>query len=625
MALGPLIFGRSPATDGSIVFGEGSDSRGLIRIAVTLPGPVVEVIAQSLAPVVDVSADIALPGPTVSATARAINWNDAMVSRAGAPWRDAATLDATHGNGWADAAPAVAATASPWRDTSPAGFSTGAAWHDLGRLHTPSSSPWRDATTARYRFGYPWREAEEVSQFKHATWQQATELLTERAHPWQPCAHLAPVFAEGVYTASAPLPHVVSEAWHQAQGGHVVVVEPWRDGTPLESHGGPRIVPPVPPGPVPCYSPDPALVFRFRPAVDGSIVFRCGNAGEVPTGPAATIVVPTRKVYAVLDSFILRRVSDSAPLHALGSASMSLDSNSWTWALSFSLPLSQASLVEAASDGTPVEVEAVVNGVAYRALAESVSRERAFPSGSVKVSCRGIGGALDVLSGTYSNTGAVRTAAQIMGDILSVNGVGTGWSVDFGLTDWTVAADQWAHTGTAISALQAVAQAAGGYLQPHPTLKTIRVLPKYPVLPWDWATALPDLELPSAAVLRESIQWVEKPRFNRVYVSGQGQGVLCRVTRAGSAGDLHAAQVVDPLISSAVVGRQRGESILGDTGRQALVTLSLPILAETGIIPPGKLIRYVDGVDIKVGLTRSVQVLVNRAGSRQTIGVETHA
>ena len=49
------------------------------------------------------------------------------------------------------------------------------------------------------------------------------------------------------------------------------------------------------------------------------------------------------------------------------------------------------------------------------------------------------------------------------------------------------------------------------------------------------------------AVARESLRWLEKPAYNRVFVSGQDVGVLGQVTRAGTAGDVLAPMVVDPL------------------------------------------------------------------------------
>jgi hypothetical protein len=244
------------------------------------------------------------------------------------------------------------------------------------------------------------------------------------------------------------------------------------------------------------------------------------------------------------------------------------------------------------------------------------------------VSGRGRNAVLDspyaqVLSFTNS---IERTANQLAEDALMYNGVPIGWAVEWGLTDWLVPAGVFTHQGTHISALNAIAQAAGGYLQPHKTAQTLRILPKYPVAPWAWDTVTPDFVLPADVTTRESIQWVDKPQYNRVFVSGQQAGVLGQVTRQGTAGDVLAQMVTDPLITHADAARQRGIAILGDTGRIATVGLSLPVLAETGIIEPGKFVEYVDGATTRLGIVRSTQVSVGASAveTRQQITLETH-
>lgn len=87
--------------------------------------------------------------------------------------------------------------------------------------------------------------------------------------------------------------------------------------------------------------------------------------------------------------------------------------------------------------------------------------------------------------------------------------------------------------------------------------------------------------------------------------------------------------IIDPLMTNAIGMRQRAMPVLCDVGRQAVVTLRLPVLTETGIIPPGKFVRYVDGGVTRIGLTRSVRAEIERDEESgltiwQSIGVETH-
>ena len=161
---------------------------------------------------------------------------------------------------------------------------------------------------------------------------------------------------------------------------------------------------------------------------------------------------------------------------------------------------------------------------------------------------------------------------------------------------------------------------------PHPSEKILRVRHRYPVVPWDWWTDVtPDFVLPVDTVGRESLRWIDKPAYNRVFVAGQETGVLGQVTRTGTAGDVLAPMVVDALITQAAAARQRGIAVLADTGRQIEVTLRLPVLPETGIIEPGAFIAYQDGGVARLGLVRSTRIDAGLPEVWQTLGVQSYA
>lgn len=317
----------------------------------------------------------------------------------------------------------------------------------------------------------------------------------------------------------------------------------------------------------------------------------------------------------------LVRVSDGASIPTLG-FSLSLDVDSWAWGFSASIQPSALPMLEPDVDGTPVELAAWVNGVEFRVFPESIGSERTFGQHTMRVQGRGATAVLDAPISpiaVFSSTSAL-TSQQLLDQALPV-----GWSADFGLTPWLVPGGIWSHQGTPITAAVTIAQAGGGYVQPHASLKQIRVLPLYPVKPWNWASVSPDIELPAAFATREGIEWVELPRYNRVYVSGATAGVRGRVTRAGTAGDVLAPPVVDPLITTAGAAEQRGVPILAKTGRLAYVTLRLPVAEGTGVIQPGKFVRYTDGATARLGLARGVSVDVVGHQVWQVIRLETFA
>ncbi|MBH2008194.1 MAG: hypothetical protein I8H71_00705 [Xanthomonadaceae bacterium] len=387
-----------------------------------------------------------------------------------------------------------------------------------------------------------------------------------------------------------------------------------------------RWVVPEPPVPQPCYTPSPHLLFAALAATDGHLLFLCENHITPPPPDGEPVVIPVRRVYFVINNVTLYRVSDGAPVPVFN-LSLSLDASSWAWGFDAVLPARAEALVAPGSASGPVELVASVNGTPFRVLAERITRERIFGDASIRISGRGRNAVLAAPYApvmTFSNFEG-RTARQLMDDALTVNGIPLGWAVDWGLTDWNVPAGAFAHQGTWIEALTAIAGAAGGYLIPHPSAQTIRVRHRYPVAPWEWSTVTPDFVLPVDAVARESLRWLEKPGYNRVFVSGQDVGVLGQVTRAGTAGDVLAQMVVDPLITEAAVARQRGIAVLADTGHQLEVSLRLPVLAETGIIEPGAFVEYQDGSVTRLGIVRATQVEAGIPEVWQTLGVQAYA
>ncbi len=379
---------------------------------------------------------------------------------------------------------------------------------------------------------------------------------------------------------------------------------------------------PHPPDPPRCYTPSGHLLFATLAPASAHLLFFCENHTDPPDDEP--VVVPVRRVYFVINNVTLHRLPDGLPVPVFN-LSLSLDAASWTWGFDAQLPAKAESLV--APGNGPVELVASINGTPFRVLAESISRERSFGEASIRISGRGRNAVLAAPYAPVMNfqQPQARTARQLMDDVLTLNGIPLGWAIDWGLTDWNVPAGVFTKQGTWMEALVAIASAAGGYLIPHPSDQKLCVRHRYPVAPWEWSAVTPDFVLPVDAVARESLRWVEKPAYNRVFVSGQDVGVLGQVTRAGTAGDVLAPMVVDALITEAAAARQRGIAVLADTGQQIEVSLRLPVLAETGIIEPGAFVEYQDGSVTRLGLVRSTQIEAGIPEVWQTLGVQSHA
>lgn len=612
MAASDLLF-ESPATGSAdLVFG-GSDPAGptLVEIAITgqfepltvsaALGTITDVVVTGAFEPLTVSMSAEYRSntqrPTVAAT-RASH-QVAQPASAGTDHRQQDTTASPHGweAFWQRAtgltpgvehrqagtlAPSRVSTAAQHQDAAPMRDSKVFAHQVADRavrrvLNTAfeNASRIQDDTLFRHQDGDRTKRASRITY-----WQQASGLGVRQWSSFQPASRLPVV-------------------WWSA----------WQEGVPPPP--GVSSKPSGPPGPTPCYTPNPHLLFSFPPFIGGNLVFQCGDYTPDPQ-PGETIIVPVRRVYIVINDTSLRRVDGNIDLNA-SRISLSLDIDTWAWGLSATLPLSALPNLEQSAPGVPVEVEASINGTVIRALVESVSRQRTFTDTSLSISGRG---KTSLLAGGYAGilsliNGQDRTAQQLCGDLLLDNGVPMPWTVDWQLTDWLVPAGAFVHQGDRISGLVSIAEAAGGFLRPHNSLAAVSILPRYATAPWNWASVTPDFVLPSDVTSRESMEWIERPTFNRVFVSGEDQGVLGQVTRSGTAGDLLAPMVTHPLITHADAARQRGIAELAKGGRIVKLGLRLPVLAETGVLLPGHMVQYDDAGTERIGRVNSVQVDVS--------------
>ncbi|MBU70986.1 MAG: hypothetical protein CMN81_02600 [Spongiibacter sp.] len=367
---------------------------------------------------------------------------------------------------------------------------------------------------------------------------------------------------------------------------------------------------------------DDQIVLRFCREQDGTTTLIFGCPDEKPD-PGDTIIIPIREIYTVINTLTLTEL-DGTPLPA-EDFSASIDADSWTWSWSTRIPASALAQVRPDSS-TRVELIATINGEPLRVLVENIQRERRFGEAWLRVSGRGRAAFLAAPLAPvtqYTNTSGM-TAQQALNETLKINGVPIGWSLDWQIEDWQIPVGIWSHNGTWIDAAKRIAEAGGAYVQSHDTDQTLRILPRYPVAPWDWLSATPDIVLPEDVVEVEGIEWQEKPDYNAVWVHGGEQGRADRIIIGSTGGTNPAPTIVDDLATDPAMTRQRGLALLGDTGKQAQISLRLPVLPETGMIRPGTLIEYQEQGNTRRGLVRSLSINHSWPELWQTIGVETH-
>jgi len=620
MASADLIFEYPPASNGDLIFGGAPVPEGAYEVTVnaTLPSLVIAVVIgdprevevdallPSLSLAVEVSYDIAVERPVVGSVAT--DWQKAGQAKSGSEVRAQGVQHLPYGRQttWQTAKPVDASTTVRKPKT----------FKSLKTSNTPANQDGAQMsaqTKSAHHVMLRDKRVTQVSRFQDGIDRRA-EVATSYQDRYR---DRRPSLKSAMQTAQA-LRKMVAGSF--GVGVSVRVARLARHQDAMRPPAGIETAV-VPPTPTPCYTPSPHVLFSQIPG-GSNLLFICNNH-VLPGGE--TVIVPVRRVYMVINDVYLRRVAGNVYLPNY-SMSLSIDVDSWTWGFNASLPAEMLGNLQPDVDGEPVELEASINGNAYRILAENISRDRTFANARISVSGRGKGALLaspysPVL--TFANT-IDRTAQQLMADVLQVNGIPLDWDIDWQLDDWLVPANVFNVQGSYMDGLNAITGAAGAYLQQHPVSQQFSALLRYPVAPWEWGDVTPDFELPSDVTERESIEWRNRPNYNRVYVSGTSQGVLCRVSREGSAGDLAAPMIVDPLITAAAAGRQRGLSVLANTGRQAMIGLRLPVLPETGIITPGKFVRYVDNGLSRIGLVRGVSVDSRHPATWQSLQLETH-
>lgn len=550
------------------------------------------------------------------------------------------TTRAVLGTGWQTATPAAAAlhtawqetavlrvvTANRWQQARPQHGGLQPLWHEALRERGAVVSQWQQGEPGRAGLDLSWQEAQRLRAVSLMAWQQADLRRGALTTAWQETLHLRAAIRRH-WQEAEQLRASIRSSYGDGQQLRITLLSRWQEAIRPASGQSIIVLPPV----RPCYEPTlPArLVFKL-PASGGlpaRLVFVCDGHGN--PNPQPGIVVPARRTYIMINSVEIRRADALAgdPLPS-ESFQMSLNRQSWTWTFSASFHAAARDALMPGPGGQPVELEVRVNGQPFRMQGERIGRSKRFPEHLVTVSGRGKAALLDAPHApvqTFTHT-LDRTAQQLMSEVLTVNGVGFGWSVDFQLTDWLVPGGIWMHQGTYISALTDIATSVGGYLQPHDTAPVLHALPAWPLPWWRWSELVPDIDLPEGIAEVDETEVIDVPEYNRIFVAGEAGGVMGDLTRTGTAGDvLKQPMAVHPLITTIGAAKARAIAELAESGRQLKHKMTLPVLAETGVIKPGRVLRYYDDSGTRrLGIVRGTSISQQYPVLTQALEVDSH-
>jgi hypothetical protein len=345
-------------------------------------------------------------------------------------------------------------------------------------------------------------------------------------------------------------------------------------------------------------------------------------SGIIPTGHFS-------RVYIMINTASMTRLPERTPID-VSSITMSTDWDSVYWSVKAAVGSdAHLAMLESTVDG-PILIETAINGHLWNTQVDSWGTGQTFGRKSRSISGRSVSAQLgapmaDLRTRTETES---RTASQLM----NVELENTDWTAVIAGDDWLVPANTFSYADqTPMQIIKTIADAAGAMVYTDQVTKTITVKPRYPVAPWQCAATTAGIIIPSSMVERLDGEWDERPFYNAAFVSGEGGGISAKILREGSAGDIVAPMVTDKLITATEVARARGISILGASGKWSKHRMELPVFQSPdvpGVILPGTLLQFVDGLISWKGITTSVSVTAawgsNGLKVRQTIDVERY-
>lgn len=338
--------------------------------------------------------------------------------------------------------------------------------------------------------------------------------------------------------------------------------------------------------------------------------------------------VPFKKVYTVMNNFLMTRVSDSKPID-VKTATIYTDLGSWCWSIDATIKSEDSFQAIEPDENGNQEIEVVINGYTWRFVVEQASYNEGFVSPSWAISGRGLAAELaDPYAAKVSYTEAAdRTAIQLIEGQLE----NTDWTLDFQGTDWLIPGGVFSYQDLCpLKAIQKVAEAAGAVIQSDPVNKILTFLPRYKISPWDWATTTPDLTLNAGVTSRAGMQWKPGAGYNGVFVSGTSAGIVAKVMLEGTSGTSLAPMVTDQLITATEAARERGRKIIAESANWQTGSFTLPLFSSPalpGLIAPGMILEASrNGVGFRTQATAN-RITANRQNGlvvRQYVEVERY-
>lgn len=548
--------------------------------------------------------------------------------------------------------PVASTVRSGWQEAQSLRVSTQVRYEQARLVHAPVQVVWQDGRSLGAVCQARWQQSQPLQALVRQYLQQAQRVgSAPTLQRFEDAARLRSIVLQRMQQAlpvAAPptaqrfedatrLRHLVRSSFEQGQRLQAAVSDSFGRAVPLSRviavryeearKPPPGISKPVqPPAVDPCYVPSLPAHLVFDELADSSqpvnLVFVCERHGPGPQPETPQFVIPLLRVYMTVHSISAVLLPSLEPVLLKG-ISISSDDDGYAWTLTASGPQHLFDQL-APVGGLPARVRVTLDGIDWVFAMEPPDRSRKFAERSVAVRGRSVTSLLTAPhapSSVWGNPGGAFTAQQLALQALEFTGV----SLDWAITDWLVPAGAWSFQGAPLAVVQRIAEAAGAVVRSHRTDAQLRVAPRYPSLPWEWATATVNVQMPGQIITTDSLTRQDNPDWEAVNVVGELDGVEGHVVRRGTAGVLLAPGVIDPLITHPDAASQRGRTVLGPAGRGYTHTMTVPLLTggtNPGLILPGYLLQVNEPGVTWRGLVRGITVTESNPTVRQQLVVE---
>jgi hypothetical protein len=319
-----------------------------------------------------------------------------------------------------------------------------------------------------------------------------------------------------------------------------------------------------------------------------------------PIIPIETEIVPTQKVYYMLNTAYITRVSDNKSI-PFRSCSISVSREDYAWNFSITVTDKQTLELLKPSGSTFIDAQIHINGWEWTCKIESWRDTSSFEGQSYTVS--GHSPSIEI-GDPYLIDSLFQNEASHGGQIVQKMLEYTGWTAEWKYaafnpyTEWLIPAKKLNIVDTSkIGQIRTLTNSVNAFIQTVPNTKEEKKLiiqPKYKVNPLQWDSLVPDVQLNRNICLEVSEENSHTKPLNSVILTTDNRGIVVNATLDGTAGDSAAPMCVDSYLTTQQAARERARHIFGASGHWLKTSLSLfslmPPSQAPGLLTPGKIV-----------------------------------